>query len=86
MVKKTVLLSAGALAFDGLGGEVLPSLGFVLKGGEAEILPRSLGFFFPFHEKVMTVVLIFAFSDRESCCVSIAATSWLRKCVSHCVA
>lgn len=64
---------------------MLPRFGFVLKDGEGEtgILPRSL--FFRFHEKIMNVVLIFAFSERESCCVFIAATSWLRKCISHCV-
>lgn len=41
--------------------------------------------FFPFHEKIMNVVLIFAFSEKESCCVFIPATSWLRKRISHCV-
>lgn len=59
----------------GLGGGA-SWVGFVLKEGEGEteILPRSL-FFFPFHEKIMNVVLIFAFSERESCCVFIAAMS-----------
>jgi len=31
MVEKAVLLSAGALSFDGLGADVLPWFGFVLK-------------------------------------------------------
>ena len=46
MVKKAMLLSVGALAFDGLGADVLPWFGFILKKGEGEteILPRSLFF------------------------------------------
>lgn len=36
MVKKAMLLSAGALSFDGLGGEVRCWFGFILKEGEGE--------------------------------------------------
>lgn len=74
----------GALTLMDLG-EVLPWFSLVLKEGEGETENCQGHWIFLCHEKIMNVVLIFAVSERESCCIFIAALGSLRKCISHCV-
>lgn len=76
MVKEAVFFSAGgSLSFDGPGGRCFLGWFCFERGRRRNRNSAKVTVFFPFHEKIMNVVLIFAFSERESCCVFIAAMS-----------